>query len=154
MLVLRGHEPEMTFTMFVSSRFLLSQLVLFSFFSSRKSLHSMTVTSWRRGALCSPCCHLGPLPRRSPTPSQCLRTWSWRICPRIDPPCHVSLSLRVHRADRGCHRGPNPRRSLEWDFDSLMRVSLTHRDNISVGVANVLVAALGKSKQSAGPCGF
>lgn len=93
---------------------------------SRKSLRNMIVTSWRRGAVCSPYCHLGPPPRSSTSPRQCLRTWSLRICPRIDPPCHVSLSPRVHRADRGRHRGPNPRRNLEWDFDSLMCVCPSH----------------------------
>lgn len=96
---------------------------------SRMSPCSMTVTSWKRGAPCDPHRHLWPPPRRSAALSPSVRRSSVWNCPGTRPTSCVSLSPcpspRVHRVDWGCRRHRNPRRSLEWDFDALVSLSIT-----------------------------
>ncbi len=97
--------------------------------ASRLRRPSMTVTSWKRGAPCTPHLHLQlpPPPLSSGAPSLSLRGPSGWICPRTPPSGRASPNLypspRVHRVDWGScrhRRHHNPRRrSLEWDFDSL-----------------------------------
>lgn len=114
---------------------------------SRMSPRSMTITSWKRGAPCDPHCHLWPPPRSSTA----LRVSSGWICPRTPPSCLVSPfpspSPRVHRVDWGCRRRRNPRRSLEWDFDALVRLSVTQRGECIVWNTRCVCNNSGKSKQ-------
>lgn len=84
---------------------------------TRRSPHSLMVTSLRRRMTCSHrFLHTSPPPLSSKPPSLPVRGASGWICPKMPRPGPVSPSL--HRAEWGCCRSHSPRRrGLEWDFN-------------------------------------